>query len=117
MLLDAGSDMRARLRVDLRTAMKEKRSTEAKVIRALIAAIDNAEAPPARAGKMAFVQHLFPSGSAEAERLLLSGSQVRDILLAEIRESERAVAEMERLGKIDRAVALRSEALFAKRYL
>lgn len=116
MPVDAASDMKARLRVDLRAAIKEWRTMEAKVIRALIAAIDNAEAPPLQAGT-ALVHHLFRSGSAEVGRLLLSESQVHDVLLAEIHERERAVVELERLGKMDRAETLRAEAVLAKRYI
>jgi hypothetical protein len=73
--------------------MKSGRTAEAKVIRALVAAIDNAEAPPAQAGQMAFVQRRFRSGSAEVERLLLSRSQVRDVLLAELHGREHAAAD------------------------
>jgi uncharacterized protein len=114
---DAGRDMKARLRADLRTAMKERRTIEAKVIRALIAAIDNAEAPPAHEGQAALTHHHFRSGSAEIERLLLSGTHVRGVIMADIHERERAAAEMERLGIMDRAEALRAEAVIAKRYV
>lgn len=114
---DAGRDVKARLRADLRTAMKDRRTFEAEVIRALVAAIDNAEAPPTHAGQAAPVHHHFRSGSAEIERLLLSRFEVRNVLLAEIHERERAAAELEHLGKADRAAALRAEALLAKRYL
>ena len=114
---DAGRDMKARLRADLRTAMKDKRAIEAKVIRALIAAIDNAEAPPAREGQTALVHHHFRSGSAEIERLLLSVADVRGVIAADIHERERAAAEMERLGLMDRAEILRVEAVIAKRYI
>jgi uncharacterized protein YqeY len=113
---DAGRDMKARLRADLRTAMKHRRTIEAKVIRALVAAIDNAEAPPIQEGQTALVHHHFRSRSAEVERLLLSRSQVRQVVLAEIDERERAATELERLEKTDRAEALRAEALLAKRY-
>jgi uncharacterized protein len=114
---DAARDMKARLRADLRTAMKDRRTIEANVIRALIAAIDNAEAPPAREGQAAQVRHQFRSGSAEIERLLLSGANVHGVIVADIQERERAAAEMERLGLKDRAGALRAEATIAKRYL
>jgi len=109
--------MKARLRADLRAAMKDKRAIEAKVIRALIAAIDNAEAPPAREGQKALVRHQFRSGSAEIERLLLSAVDVHGVIVADIHERERAAAEMERLGMMDRAEALRAEAVIAKRYV
>jgi len=114
---DAGRVMKDRLRADLRSAMKDRRTSEARVIRALVAALDNAEAPPLHAGAPALVLHHFRSGSAEVERLLLSRSDVRQVLLAEIRERERAADELERLGKTDRAADLRAEALIAKRYL
>jgi uncharacterized protein YqeY len=114
---DAGRDMKAWLRADLRTAMKGRRTIEAKVIRALIAAIDNAEAPPAHEGQTALTHHHFRSGSAEIERLLLSGARVHDVIAADIQEREHAAAEMERLGMMDRAEALRAEAVIAKRYL
>ncbi|MGB9067810.1 MAG: hypothetical protein WCC21_04515 [Candidatus Acidiferrales bacterium] len=113
---DAGRDMKTRLRADLRTAMKNRRTIEAKVIRALIAAIDNAEAP-AQEGQTALAHHDFRSGSAEIERLLLSGAHVHGVIVADIQERERAAAEMERLGMMDRAEALRAEAVIAKRYI
>ena len=50
---DAGRDVKARLRADLRAAMKGRHAFEAKVIRALVAAIDNAEAPSIHAGQRA----------------------------------------------------------------
>ena len=116
MLEDAGTDMKARLRADLRTALKERRATEAKVIRVLIAAIDNAEAPPIHAEQTTLIHQRFRSGSAEVERLLLSRADVRSVILGEIQERERAAAELEGLGKVDRAEALRTEAVLAKRY-
>lgn len=114
---DAGHEMKTRLRSDLRAAMKERRADDARPIRSLVAAIDNAEAPPLPVGRKAADQHRFPDGSAEAERLLLSLAQVRTVLMAQIEERESAADEMNRLGKPDRAAALRAEALLARRYL
>jgi uncharacterized protein len=114
---DAGRDMKARLRADLRTAMKDRRTIEAKVVRALIAAIDNAEAPPVQEGQTAPARHHFRSGSAEIERVVLSDAHVHGVIAADIHERESAAAEMERLGLIDRAEALRAEAVIAKRYV
>jgi hypothetical protein len=113
---DAARDTKTRLRADLRTALKEGRALEAKVIRSLVAAIDNAEAPPSE--EQTDPGNHSPRGrSGEVERLLLSGSEVREVLSAEIHERERAAEELERLGVKDRAEALRSEALLARRYL
>lgn len=114
---DAAETMKARLRDDLRAALKDKRSPEAKLIRALIAAIDNAEAPPVQEDTAGPAFHRFRSGSAEVERLLLDQAQVCQVLLAEIHEREIAAAELERLEKTDRAAILRAEILIARRYL
>lgn len=114
---DAANEMKARLRADLVAAMKERRAGEAKLIRALVAALDNAEAPPRPATDKPAEGHDFRSGSAEIERLRLGRGRVRDILEAEIREREDAAAELERVGMADRAATLREEVLVARRYL
>ena len=114
---DAGLEMKTWMRADLRAAMKESRGGDARLIRSLIAAIDNTEAPPARAGSGAAEQHRFLSGSAEVERLSLDAEQVRAILLAEIEERKQAAAEMDRLDRPDRADAIRAEARLAAVYL
>lgn len=114
---DAGTDLKVRLRADLRVAMKDRRTLEANVIRALVAAIDNAEAVPRQDPPAASAPDDFHSRSAEVERLLLDSHQVRQLLLAEIQEREHAAVELERLGKTDRAAALQAEACYARRYL
>lgn len=113
----AGHDMKIRLRADLRAAMKDRRADEAKLLRTLVAAIDNAEAPPQRANEKATDQHHFNDGTAEIERLSLGSAQVQAILTAEIQERERAAAEMDRLERADRAEVLRAEVMIAKRYV
>ena len=117
MMGDAAHAMKTRLRADLRAAMKEGRTSEAKLIRALVAAIDNAEAPPLRAGERATDQHRFHDGSAEVERLSLTPAQVRAVLVVEMQERERAAAEMSRVNRPDRADALHAETLLVKRYI
>lgn len=114
---DAAATMKDRLRADLRAAMKDRRPSEAKVIRSLVSAIDNAEAPPTQKEETGSTLHRLRSGSAEVERLRLDSAQVRQVLLVEIRERELAAAELERLGKTDRAAALCAEVLIAKRYI
>lgn len=114
---DGATRMKARLRSDLRTAMKARRTAEAALLRQLVAALDAAEALPISVEPASPLRHDFRSGSAEVERLALSSDQVRDVLVAEIQERERAAAEWERLGQAERADALRTEAVMAKRYL
>jgi hypothetical protein len=107
---DAGAGMKMRLRSDLRTAMKERRGFEVSLIRALVAAIDNAEALPLEA-----VQER--GGSSEARRLLLDGQRLRGVLQAEIGEREDAARRFEDLGHMERAELLRAEAHAVRRYL
>jgi uncharacterized protein YqeY len=114
---DAAAHMRSRLRSDLLTAMRSRRKLEVALIRELVAAIDNAEAPPVHAGPATEARHEFRSGSAEVERLVLSRAEVHALLLKEIEKRERAAAEFERLGEAERADALRAEAVVAKRYV
>lgn len=114
---DAGKKMKALMRADLSVALKERRADEAKVVRTLIAAIDNAEAPPLPAGHAASVALRFESGAAEVERLCLSRSHLRRLLRTEIEEREQAAAALDHLNRADRAIALRAEALVVRRYL
>lgn len=107
MTIDRRHDIKTRMRADLLAAMKDKRSAEVRTIRALIAAIDNAEAPPISAD----------NNSTEVERLLLSDADVRDVLMNELNERETAASELERLGETERAGAVRTEALVTRRYL
>lgn len=114
---DAARDMKTRIRTDLRTAMKEGRPDEAKVLRVLIAALDNAEAPPTPPQNNSAEPHQFVEGSAEVIRLSLSPTQIRKVLQAEIGERETAADEMQRLAQQDRADALHAEVQLIKRYI
>ena len=115
--VDAGSEMKARLRADLLGAMKDRNQLDARVIRSLVAAIDNAEAPALPGDRGSAVSHAFATRSAEVERLWLSWPQVREILAAEFQERERAAAGFDGLGRQDHAESLRAEARVIQRYL
>jgi uncharacterized protein len=116
---DPAVHMRSRLRADLLTAMRSQQRLEVALIRQLVAAIDNAEAPPRHAEPTTPTsgRHEFGSRSAEIERLVLSRAEVEALLVKEIEKRERAAAEFERLGQAERADALRAEVVVAKRYL
>lgn len=116
MTSNAGQEMKVRMRADLRDAMRGGRSDEAKLIRVLVAAIDNAEAPPLVV-RPASDQTRFVDGSAEIARLSLDHDKVRSILLAEQREREHAAIEMTRLGRLDDAETLGRDAILIGRYL
>ncbi len=113
---DAAQDMKSRLRNDLRVAMKQDCGDEAKLLRTLIAALDNAEAPPLPGGS-SMIMHHFHDGVAEISRLRLKGVQVQAILMDEVSERERAANDLAQNGRTDRAEALRAEVQLIQRYL
>lgn len=114
---DAASQMKGRLRSDLRTAMKARNVLRARVIRSLVAAIDNAEAPALASERATPVQHQFETRSAEVERLQLDWPTLCAIVHAELQEREGAAAIFDRLEMHDRAAELRKEAEAIKPYL
>lgn len=105
MTSDPAVTMKTRLRSDLRDAMRARADTETRTLRSLIAALDNAEAPPA-------------SGAVgEVQRLLLSEAEVQTVVEREAEQHEDAAREFDRLGVADRADDLRKAATIARRYL
>lgn len=112
----AAESMKARLRADLTTAMRARNAAEVKLLRALVAAIDNAEAPPA-AGQPAESGFGFAAASSEVQRLILGAAEVQQVLRSEIEEREHAAAEFDRVGRPDQAADLRAQADLARRYL
>jgi uncharacterized protein YqeY len=117
MIKDAAFAMKTRLRADLRAAMKEGRASDVRLIRTLVAAIDNAEAPPLPDDQRAMEHHRFHDGSAEVDRLSLTSAQVRAVLVAEMQERKRAAEEMNRVNRADYADALHAEMLLVSRYI
>lgn len=107
--------LRHKVRADLRAAMKARRSEEVKVLRALVSAIDQAEAPPVATGP--YEVHDFKSGSAEAARLDLDAAALNAVIEREFAEREQAAAEFARLGLVERADEMRAEAGVIARYL
>lgn len=112
----AAERMKARLRADLTTAMKARNAAEVKLLRALVAAIDNAEAIPASA-QPAESGFGFAATSSEVRRLILGADEVEQVLRSEIAEREHAAAELDRVGRPDHAAELRAQAELARRYL
>jgi hypothetical protein len=108
--------MKARMRDDLLEALKAKRTDEVAVLRCLLAAIDNAEAPA-----IASVSPAEPTSrsgaSAEIERLLLTQTELGEVVRREREDRERAAGELASLGQRNRADALLRQAVFVGRYL
>jgi aminoglycoside N3'-acetyltransferase len=85
--------LRRRLDVDLLDARRRRASAEIAAIRALMAALANAEAVPVAERPYALVE-----GSADVPRRVLSGEVIAAIIRTEIDEQRRAIEEYRRLG-------------------
>ncbi|OZM74810.1 hypothetical protein CFN78_00885 [Amycolatopsis antarctica] len=114
--------MRTTMRQDLTTALKARDRVAVAALRSALAAIENAEAPPAetadRSGEGGHVAGASAGvGSTEVERLPLTESELRAVVEAEVRERSAAAAEYTRLGQADAAERLRAEAEVLNRYL
>jgi len=83
-------------------------------LRAAIAAIDNAEAPPARdtatSSSARIVGSVLGLRSTEVSRVQLAEGDVRAILRNEVDERASCADEYERLGEGDAAAELRAQA-------
>lgn len=102
------SRLRAALRSRLTVALRERDRAGAATLRSTLAALDNAEAVPTGGGRGPVTStHVAGAaigvGAAEAERLLLTDRDERDLVGDEIRglrEAERLYAEV---GEVARA--------------
>jgi uncharacterized protein len=116
------STLRATLRSRLTAAMRERDRVGAATLRSALAALDNAEAVPTVDGRgPATSPHVAGAaigvGAAEAERLLLTDRDERDLVRDEIRglrDAERLYAEAGeavRASEAGRGAALLDEVL------
>jgi uncharacterized protein YqeY len=104
------------LRRDLRLAIKARRADEARTLRCLLAAIDNAQAVPVGDLHEKYVVRPFADGSAEAPRIELSEADLERLLLGEAQDRIGAARQCEQVGRMDRANSLRAEADIVKRH-
>lgn len=114
--------LRALIRRDLIAALKAKEAIATAAIRSLLAAIDNAEVPPAEhLAQTTAGEHIAGSavglGAAEVERHQLTDAELHAVIKAEIQERADAATEYEQLGRDDHAGRLRSEAEVLHQYL
>jgi uncharacterized protein YqeY len=113
---DPAEAIKSRLRTDLRSALIAKDAPRVRAARALIAAVDDAQAVPPADGQPRYVVHAFADRSAEVPRLRLTDDDVRRVVGHEAGIRTSAATEMERLGQIERARELRLEAAIITRY-
>ena len=114
---DPARALKDRLRTDLKQAMKARNAAEASLLRTLLAAIDNAEAPAQSSEQASAMSRDFSDGAAEVDRLTLTREQLNALLLEESAARLHAAADMDQHGHGDRADALREEAELVRRYL
>ena len=104
--------LKERLRADLKTAMQARANGELRVLRTLIAALDNAEAVP---GENRCVPRAFGEPGAEVARRELDGEAIGGLLGSEIETRLSAAADYDRHGETAEAERLRREAALVER--
>jgi uncharacterized protein len=100
-----------RLRSDLMLAMRASDDARTRVLRSVLAAIDNAgavEAPTSSAGTI---------GYSDVPRRQLDPSTIREVLEAEILEREAGIIEYQGVDRPDEAEILRAEIATLRSYL
>jgi len=113
---EPGTDVRVRLRLALREALRARDTVAVSALRSALAAIGNAEAvdpgpaAAATAGNPYVAGAVAGPGAGEARRRSLSAADIDQIVRAEIGEREAAAREYEHRGRPDQAGRLRSEA-------
>jgi hypothetical protein len=113
---DASFLMKERLRADLRSAMRARSPHEVRALRALLTAIDNAQAVPVGHAHERYKVRPFGDASVEVPRLPLGKDDIQRILRKELEVRSSAAAELERCGKSDAAAEARAEAAVIGRY-
>ena len=108
--------MKTRLRADLRVSMRARHALDTRVIRTLLAALDNAEAVSIEAARSGSRQR-FPGHSAEVARRDLADADVQALLREEVDSRLRAADDLDGYRQHDRAAALRAEAAIARGYV
>lgn len=106
--------LRARLSEDLKAAMQARASGEVRLLRALAAAIDNAEA--VEAGNVSALPSAFGEGRNEVARRELGPAEIAALLERERDERLAAAADYARLGQEAEAERLTEEAALVERY-
>jgi len=106
--------LKERLRADLKAAMQAKAAGEVRLLRTLIAALDNAEAVAVE--QKGYVSRKFGDPSGEVPRLQLDDGAINQLLRREIEARTEAASDYERHGEAAEAQRLRDEASLIARY-
>lgn len=111
--------LKERLRADLKTAMRERKTGDVAVIRTLIAAVDNAEAVPTGTDGAATPRsgtRAFGDSSGEVARRELDDAELDKVFAREIETRLAAAEDYAQHGRNDDAARLREEAKVIEGY-
>lgn len=106
--------LKERLRADLKAAMQSRAVDEVRVLRVLIAALDNAEAVPSE--EKPYTPRAFGDPGGEVARLDLDEAAVEALLADEVAARLSAAADYRSHGRSDEALRLEAEAAVVERY-
>lgn len=113
-MVDDDSTVEARMRADLTQAMKARDHLRVTALRTALAAIANAEAPPAVPS--AWTEPVMGK-SQEAPRLVLTAADVDEVVREQIATRLAGAQELDAIGQLDEAATLRAEAAALQPYL
>jgi uncharacterized protein YqeY len=108
--------LKERLRADLKAAMQAKATVEVRLLRTLVAALDNAEAVRDERVPDKYVARSFGDPSGEIARRELDRDAISELLAAEVEARLAAAGDYERHGEAEEARRLRGEAELIARY-
>jgi uncharacterized protein YqeY len=111
--------LKERLRADLKAAMQSKATDEVRLLRTLIAALDNAEAVPVEASAHVTPPtgtRAFGDPSGEVARREIDGPALDALLTGEAEARLAAAEDYDRHGREAEASRLRQEAELIARY-
>jgi uncharacterized protein YqeY len=109
--------VKARIREDIRAALRARNLREAGVLRTLLAALDNAEAHPVAGGHTPYVARTFGDKAVEVARKVLSAEEVDAVLHRECDEKLSVARQLDERGRAAEAADLTAEAAIVARYM
>lgn len=112
----SATELKQRLRADLKAAMQARAADEVRMLRTLIAALDNAEAVSADGVQDHMNPRALGDTRGEVARREIDAAELGTILAAEIEARLSAADDYDRRARPEDAARLRREAALIARY-
>jgi hypothetical protein len=109
--------LQARLRADLKTAMRDRHDLEVRTLRSLLEAIDDAQAVPVGDDHEAYVVRAVGDPGVEVPRISLTLVFLEALRRHARQERFNSAEQMATIGQADRATSLLAEANGVERFL